>query len=1007
MRRGLPAALIAAVLLLASAAQAAADPESDLFAEAERYFRAGSYLLAVESTGNFVRRYPLSDRAADAQYLRAVSLYQLGRYSEALSAFDTVENRYRSTRYSDSLYFWKGLTLYRLRDYQKAVQALDRYLAAPRSQQDPELAAQGLLTRAQAEIALRNFRAASRDLEALRRDHPASPFARSGLALLAYSYLQEGRTAELLVLAEAVEGELGRLPEGQRNLLLLYTAEAMWEEGRQADAEALYSDLLEAREEVSSVAFRRLFLAAESAGDLGRMQSLIARAENQFAGSPQALRDLWVQVGAASYQQARWDLAEYFFEKVLTLGGRGPAGEHSDATAPLYLAEIRIRRGELDQAAQVLEDYLSREPGARESREQEMALMRLADVRLLQRAYPEAAGGYARFMERYPDSPRYVEAGTMLTYVRYRQGDLNAARDLGRRLLRDARTQPVRGDSGPGEAGGRGPAPEDSSRPVSFRQDLYRLLVAIEKRQGNRREAVALLREYVSYSPRDLGARSDLLKQLFLLQDYSAVTAEARRLEEELPDLEARSVYAAVLARYLRGLAEIARKNYAPAARSLAGISGEQARAAGLEQIEPYALYYQAWALYRQGSYREALGQLARLLEGWPAHQLFPQGLFLAGWCSFSLRDYAGAAGYFARLAKMNTDLATKAAFLQGRSLVNLQDFDEAAAVFRTLYTTQPASPFADDALFEYAGILAERGRWSEAASTYAGLAERYPASPLAEEALYKRAEVLGAAGQNQQAKEAYFEYRRRFPKGRLVDASLYWGGIAAYELGEKFEAVLHWERLAQEYPESPFVVDALRRTAEAYADRGDYRRAIQLYTTLRERFPDEAQSYGVGRRLDELRYQLQGLSDREALLSSIVGREGGARTQKGREAMIELSRMYIYEGSGRIDLAYQMLESVVEKQEPETAAQAQYLIGEYHYRKGDTVRAAQEFLKAAYTNPGDRDLMAASIYRAAEMMSLAGRRADVRELTGRLEQHFPDSPWTVEARKLTEGGSR
>ena len=31
----------------------------------------------------------------------------------------------------------------------------------------------------------------------------------------------------------------------------------------------------------------------------------------------------------------------------------------------------------------------------------------------------------------------------------------------------------------------------------------------------------------------------------------------------------------------------------------------------------------------------------------------------------------------------------------------------------------------------------------------------------------------------------------------------------------------------------------------------------------------------------------------------------------------------------------------------------------------------------------------------------------DVRELVGRLEQHFPDSQWTEEAKKLLEGGRR
>jgi hypothetical protein len=30
-----------------------------------------------------------------------------------------------------------------------------------------------------------------------------------------------------------------------------------------------------------------------------------------------------------------------------------------------------------------------------------------------------------------------------------------------------------------------------------------------------------------------------------------------------------------------------------------------------------------------------------------------------------------------------------------------------------------------------------------------------------------------------------------------------------------------------------------------------------------------------------------------------------------------------------------------------------------------------------------------------------------VRELVGRLEQHFPDSQWTEEAKKLLEGGRR
>jgi TolA-binding protein len=272
---------------------------------------------------------------------------------------------------------------------------------------------------------------------------------------------------------------------------------------------------------------------------------------------------------------------------------------------------------------------------------------------------------------------------------------------------------------------------------------------------------------------------------------------------------------------------------------------------------------------------------------------------------------------------------------------------------------------------------------------------------------MYKRAEVYSTGKRYAQARDAFYEYRSRFPNGRLVDASLYWGGMASLELGEKFGAVLHWEKLIDGYKGSPFRADALQRTAEAYAERGDYGKALALLTTLYNEYPQEAKVYGTAQRMDELRYRMRGASDREAALSSAIGKEGGARTAKGREAMLELAQLYIYEGESRLELAPPMLQSVVDRQDPATSARAQYLLGEYYYRKGNTLQAAQEFLKAAASNPQDADRTAASLLRAAEMMKLAGRSRDVRELVGRLEQHFPGSQWTAEARRLLEGGQR
>jgi TolA-binding protein len=945
--------------------------DNELFNEAEGYYRAGNYALALDSYDELVRRFPLSDRVPDAQYRRGVSLFRLGRFREAVEVFEAVEQRYRSTRYFHYSYFWRGVSLYRLGDNPGAIEALRTFLAGPR---DEELSPQAWLYQAQAQLAQKDYRSASHSLEELRGAFPGSESARAGTVLLLYSYLREGRIPEAVELAGSTDAQ--SLPENRRQLFRLYSAEAYWRDGRTAEAEPLYAGLLDGPPEVAAVAYRRLFIAAAERGQLDRMETLIREAEGRFSNQPAALEDMWVQVGVESFRQGKYDLAEYFLNKVWSL----PERTRLSQTVPLYLAEVRIRKGNPAAAQSLLEEYLALKPAQTERVE-----LRLGDVRLLQSNFAGAAQVYQEFLKHYPDSALVGEASYLLAYCRYRLGDLPGAYELAAKLLEGTLTDAQ----------------------SALRLEVYKLLIAVDKKRGNTQAAVARLREYANLAPSDLRARTDLLKQLFRLKDYAGIASEAGRLLQEFPDLKERDLYAYVLSQYLRGLAEIGRKRYRNAVEALGSFTLEQAETAGLAAVVPYTLYYQGWAYYRSGDNATARERALRLMESYPAHALFPQALFLAGWTSFSLGDYKGAAAYFARLAKMNVPDADKAAFLQGRSLVNLKDLNEASAVFKSLYTTRPTSEYADDALFEYAGVLAELGSRNEALAAYDELIRKYPSSPLAEEAQYKRGEMYAAAGQPQQARDAFYLYRTRYPNGRLVDASLYWGGMAAQELGEKFGAVLHWERLIENYPASPFRPDALRRTAEAYAGRGDYAKALEDYGVLMRDYPQEAAAYGISQKMEELRLQQKGMSDREAALSVVIGREGGAESARGREAMVELSRLYIFEDSGRLDLALQMLQAVVAKAEPVTASQAQYLIGEYYYRKGDTVRAAQEFLKAAYMNPKDSDTTASSLYRAAEMMSLAGSPRDVQELVGRLEQHFPDSEWTVRARKLLEGANR
>jgi TolA-binding protein len=249
-------------------------------------------------------------------------------------------------------------------------------------------------------------------------------------------------------------------------------------------------------------------------------------------------------------------------------------------------------------------------------------------------------------------------------------------------------------------------------------------------------------------------------------------------------------------------------------------------------------------------------------------------------------------------------------------------------------------------------------------------------------------------------ARTAFDDYRRKFPKGKLVDAALYWGGQGAMEAGEGKAAALLWEQLISGYRESPFRGDSLRKTAEVYAQSHDFARALDLYTHFISEYPAEARAARADIRAEQIRYQSQGQSDREAELSAIISRETGA---KKRDAMIELARLFIFSGEKKAESGYRSLLSVIGEKEPESAARGLFLVGEYFYRKGDLAEAARQFLNAAVTTKTDPQLAASALYRAAEMMKLAKRPDDVEAIVKRLEDRFPGSEWTAKTRLLTE----
>jgi TolA-binding protein len=952
--------------------------ERELYSQAQSRYLSNNYTAAFETFDEIVRRYPLSDLVPDAQYWKAVCMFRLGSFDEALELFDVVERRYRATRFIGLVPFWKGITLFQKKAYEEARVQLSLFLDG---EGDPELVDEALLHRAMAEVYLGLLEDARLTMEELRNrkgDDQLSPFE---TVLYSYVLLNLDRNEEFLSFTEGLE--IDRFPPEWRVKITLFKAEAHFKFGHIEEAEIEYTKIIDADVETSAVALRRLYYIASLRQDFSRMEWVVQHAEDRLRTYPELLQEFWMRIGIEGYRRGEYDLSSYFLSKVWNLNVTGSVPE----SVPLYLAQIYMKQGRREDAQRVMEEYVS---ALEEDQQAALSSFSLGNIYLYEGRFEDASEQYARTLRASPEGDLAQNARYFLAYTNYR-----------RELLQDALDQ-CNEFLGIAETGGAQGA--DDSQLVG---NVVRLKSRVLQSLGREGEAAVLLETYRDRYPEQVRLQVDLVRLLFTTGDFPAVVEETGRVLDERPLLGSEDIFSFVLLRYMRGLSQIALKRYEKADETLSGIDEPSTQSGGLSPIFPYVVYYRAWSRYRMNDLNTAISLTDDFITGNPTHPLYPRALYLGAWCRYSQGAYGEAASLFSELAGLEAGgLSSKAMFLLGQSQKSLNRMREAASTFSAIYTNHPESPFADDALFEHADILRKQGQSRRAAEQYYKVWESYPSSSLAEEALYLRGELYFDGEQYGDARSAFREYRVRFPEGKLVDSSLYWEGVSSKRVGDDRVAVVLWEEVITAHTSSTFRPDAMRGAAESYVEFGEYTRAYSLYSDLVREYPQYSKSVKAEARMDEIRYLRFGMGAREAELAARVSRYGGAETPEGREAMIELARLYIYGEveEDKLERAYQILNQVMQENEPNTATEAGILLGEYYDRQGDRERAAREFFQASLKNPDDRDLTAYAIYRAAQSMKEAGNFRETRELVKRLRDNFPSSSWADEGAKLLEG---
>ncbi|MEO5929777.1 MAG: tetratricopeptide repeat protein [Candidatus Kapaibacterium sp.] len=450
------------------------------------------------------------------------------------------------------------------------------------------------------------------------------------------------------------------------------------------------------------------------------------------------------------------------------------------------------------------------------------------------------------------------------------------------------------------------------------------------------------------------------------------------------------------------------------------------------------SLYGLAWSNFQQKEFRKAALAFSGFIENNPKSDLAVEAtLRLADSYRF-LGEYAKAIETYESVGGLSGKGARdeEAQIHIAEALLQLREVDRAVEVFRKLIASYPTSPRRDGYGFNIGSIYQGNNRDSLAIAEFMAFPDRYPESKLLPQVAFALGDIyynnesydsalvyyrrvlddypnstvvppaldavrftLNAMGRGQEAVAIIDSFQVRNPNRIPPDSLDFRKAGIVLEGGDFPGAILLYNRIAEQYPNSPVVPDAIYQVARGYEYLGNrdsaalyYRRVVDGYpasaaapnaqveeanlmlragqwseaansyeqylTKYADRERDNEAHYGIAQARLALRDTLGALEEFRMVLDSSRGKEDDLFLDKSRVATARLIAP-----RGEIDRSLDLLAAVVNRRLDDIAAEALLLRGELLIKNNDLSAALVELRRfttdfASYTEYAEPGLM-------------------------------------------------
>ena len=421
------------------------------------------------------------------------------------------------------------------------------------------------------------------------------------------------------------------------------------------------------------------------------------------------------------------------------------------------------------------------------------------------------------------------------------------------------------------------------------------------------------------------------------------------------------------------------------------------------------ATYLLGWVDFDAKRYAEAAQRWGQLVEQHPKHSLVPDALFQRGSALKEAGQHAEALAALQAYVKANPEGPHVARALQftAASQTALGQDDEAMKTLASLAANDKAA--TDAVLYDLAWAQRSLKDTKAVQETYRRLLKQFPESKLAPAARTELAEFLYADGNHKEAAElleAVVSAKDVDPK--TLTAATYRLGWCYDKLDQPGKAATVFADFAAKHPDDPLAASALLQAGAAASKEGKFDVAAKSLAAMLAKFPKHEQAPVALLKLGEAQAEMNDFAASQQSYAAFL--EQNPKSEFAYRAKFGVA--WALENQKQYEPARAAYRKVIEQHNGETAARAQFQIGETFFAEGKFEEAVAELLQVedvyAYPAWSARALLEAG--RAFEQLK---QDDQAREQYTALVEKYKDSPEAKLARdrlaalKATEPAAR